>query len=66
MPELASGWFSAGTPFVMFLFFGAMFQSFSSPYFILTVPVDAIGYCLLWGNGANGALHARHAAEPAN
>ena len=41
-------------------------KSYVSPSFILMVPVDAMGYYLLWGNGANGTSYAWHAAEPAN
>ena len=38
-------------------------RSYASPYFILTVPVGAIGYYLLW---RNGAPHAWHATKSSN
>ena len=44
--------------FIVFVRFFAACRSYASPYFILTVPMDAMGYYLLWGDGANGISHA--------
>ena len=52
--------------FIVFVRFFAACRSYTSPYFILTMPVDAIGYYLLWGNVSNGTSHAWHATESAN
>ncbi len=41
-----------------FVSFFAACRSYVSPSFILMVPVDAMCYYLLWGDGANGTSHA--------
>ena len=44
--------------FMGFVSFFAACRSYVSPSFILMVPVDAMCYYLLWGDGANGTSHA--------
>ena len=54
------------TFFMGFVRFFAACRSYASPYFILTVPMNAWGYYLLWENNANGTSHAWHASESTN